>query len=80
MNWTPPVTPDDWEIKLVDYFLRFGADGDAQDIRWFEVTPSTLAAAFADSGASADEIEEAFRTCMSNIPNLPQRLEGVMTR
>ncbi|MFP1926865.1 hypothetical protein [Lonsdalea quercina] len=78
MNWTPPVTPDGWEIKLVDYFLRFGADGDAQDIRWFEVTPLTLAAAFADSGVGADEIEEAFRTCMSNIPDLPQRLEGGM--
>jgi len=81
MNWTPPVTPDGWENKLVDYFLRFGTDGDAQDIRWFEVTPSTLAAAFADSGVSADEIEEAFRTCMSNIPDLPQRLEsGMMER
>lgn len=62
MNWTPPVTPDGWESKLVDYFLRFGADGDAQDIRWFEVTPATLAAAFVDSGVSADEVEEAFRT------------------
>ncbi|EJH2661358.1 hypothetical protein NDG35_004646 [Salmonella enterica] len=81
MNWTPPVTPDGWESKLVDYFLRFGADGDAQDIRWFEVTPSTLAAAFADSGVGADEIEDAFRTCMSNIPDLPQRLEsGMMER
>lgn len=81
MNWTLPVTPDGWESKLVDYFLRFGADGDAQDIRWFEVTPSTLSAAFAGSGVGADEIEEAFRTCMSNIPDLPQRLEsGMMER
>lgn len=81
MNWTPPVTLDGWENKLVDYFLRFGADGEAQDIRWFEVTPSTLAAAFADKGVGADEIEEAFRTCMSNIPDLPQRLEsGMMER
>ncbi|ECI3633435.1 hypothetical protein DK762_21065 [Salmonella enterica subsp. houtenae] len=78
MNWTPPVTPDGWESKLVDYFLRFGADGDAQDIRWFEVTPATLAAAFVDSGVSADEVEEAFRTCMSKIPDLPQRLESGM--
>ncbi|UUX52789.1 hypothetical protein NUG39_14820 [Citrobacter youngae] len=78
MKWTPPVTPDGWESKLIDYFLRFGADGDAQDIRWFEVTPSTLAAAFADSSVSADEFEEAFRTCMSNIPDLPQRLESGM--
>lgn len=81
MNWTLPVTPNGWESKLVDYFLRFGADGDAQDIRWFEVTPSTLSAAFAGSGVGADEIEEAFRTCMSNIPDLPQRLEsGMMER
>ncbi|MBJ8896375.1 hypothetical protein I5418_04565 [Citrobacter braakii] len=87
MSWTPPVTPDGWESKLVDYFLRFGADGDgdgdgdARDIRWFEVTPSTLAAAFADSGVGADEIEEAFRTCMSKIPDLPLRLEsGMMER
>ncbi|WP_313080102.1 hypothetical protein [Atlantibacter sp.] len=80
MNWMPPVTPDGWESKLVDYFLRFGADGDAQDIRWFEVTASTLAAAFAGNGTGA-EIEEAFRTCMSNIPDLPQRLEsGMMER
>lgn len=78
MNWTPLVTPDGWESNLVDYFLRFGADGDAQDISWFEVTPSTLAAAFADSGVNPDEIEKAFRTCMSNIPDLPQRLEGGM--
>lgn len=78
MNWTSPVTPDGWENKLIDYFLRFGADGDAQDIRWFEVTPETLAEAFADSGVSADEVEDAFRTCMSNIRDLPQRLEGGM--
>ncbi|EKS5410099.1 hypothetical protein QB953_002807 [Salmonella enterica] len=78
MNWTPPVTPDGWEKNLIDYFLRVGADGDAQDIRWFEVTPLTLAAAFADSGVGADEIEDAFRICMSNIPDLPQRLEGGM--
>lgn len=31
MKWTPPVTPDGWESKLIDYFLRFGTDGDAQD-------------------------------------------------
>lgn len=80
MNWTSPITPDGWESKLIDYFLRFGADGDAQDIRWFEVTPETLAAAFADSGVSADEIEEAFRTCMSKIRDLPQRLEGGMMK
>ena len=78
MNWTSLVTPDGWESKLIDYFLRFGTDGDAQDIRWFEVTPETLAAAFADSGVSAYEIEEAFRTCMSKIRDLPQRLEGGM--
>lgn len=81
MNWTPPVTPDGWEIKLVDYFLRFSTDGDAQDIRWFEVTPSTLAAAFAENCVNADEIEKAFQSCMSNIPDLPQRLEsGMMER
>lgn len=78
MKWTPPVTPDGWESKLIDYFLRFGADGDAQDIRWFEVTPSTLAAAFADSGVSPDEIEKAFQACMAKIPDLPQRLESGM--
>ncbi|MGO2258641.1 MAG: hypothetical protein ACTH5S_12690 [Hafnia alvei] len=78
MNWTPPVTPDGWESKLIDYFLRFRADGDAQDIRWFEVTSATLAAAFADSGVSEDEAEEAFRTCMSKIRDLPQRLESGM--
>lgn len=78
MNWTLLVTPDCWEKKLIDYFLRFGANGDAQDIRWFEVTPVTLAEAFADSGVSGDEVEEAFRTYMSKIPDLPQRLEGGM--
>lgn len=78
MTWTSPVTPDGWESKLIDYFLRFRADGDAQDIRWFEVTPTTLAAAFADSGVSADEAVEAFRTCMSKIRDLPQRLESGM--
>lgn len=78
MNWTSPVTPDGWESKLIDYFLRFRADGDAQDIRWFEVTPTTLAAAFAESGVSADEAEEAFRKCMSKIRDLPQRLESGM--
>lgn len=78
MNWTSPVTLDGWESKLIDYFLRFGADDDAQDIRWFEVTPETLAAAFADSGVSADDVEEAFRTCMSKIRELPQRLAGGM--
>ncbi|WP_307746645.1 hypothetical protein [uncultured Pantoea sp.] len=81
MKWTPPVTPDGWESKLIDYFLRFGPDGDAQDIRWFEVSPSTLAAAFADSGVGADEIEKAFQACMSRIPDLPLRLEsGMMER
>lgn len=78
MNWTPPVTPDGWESKLIDYFLRFRDDGDAQDIRWFEVTSATLAAAFADSGVSEDEAEEAFRICMSKIRDLPQRLESGM--
>lgn len=78
MNWMPPVTPEGWESKLIDYFLRFRADGNAQDIRWFEVTPTTLAAAFADSGVSADEAEEAFRVCMSKIRDLPQRLESGM--
>ncbi|EEI0562124.1 hypothetical protein GLY44_07150 [Salmonella enterica] len=81
MNWTPPVTFDGWESKLVGYFLRFGTDDDARDIRWFEVTPSTLAAAFSDSGASADEIEKAFQAYMSKIPDLPLRLEsGMMER
>lgn len=78
MNWTLPVTPDGWESTLIDYFLRFGTDGDAQDIRWFEVTQATLAEAFADSGVSTDEIEEAFRSCMSKIRDLPQRLESGM--
>ncbi|AYC18357.1 hypothetical protein DZA65_01463 [Dickeya dianthicola] len=77
-NWTQPVTFDDWESKLIDYFLRFGADGDAQDIRWFEVTPTTLAAAFANSGVSADEIRDIFQAYMSRIPDLPQRLESGM--
>jgi len=75
MNWTSLVTLDGWESKLIDYFLRFSADGDAQDIRWFEVTPSTLAAALADSSINANEVEEEFRTCMSKIRDLPQRLE-----
>ncbi|WP_336749063.1 hypothetical protein [Pantoea vagans] len=78
MNWTPPVTPDGWESKLVDYFLRFSADGDAQDIRWFEVTPLTLAGVFAGSGANADEVEKAFQSYMSRIPDLPLRLESGM--
>ncbi len=78
MTWTPPVTLDGWESKLIDYFLRIGADGDAQNIRWFEVTPSTLAAAFADNDVSADEIEKAFQAYMSRIPDLPQRLESGM--
>lgn len=78
MNWTSPVTPDGWESKLIDYFLRFRADGDAQDIRWFEVTPTTLAAAFVDSGVGANEAEEAFRICMSKVRDLPQRLESGM--
>lgn len=81
MKWTPPVTPDDWERKLIDHFLRSSADGDARDIRWFEVTPSTLAAAFGASEASADEIEKAFYAYLSRIPDLPQRLErGMMEK
>ncbi|MGK4448174.1 hypothetical protein [Yersinia enterocolitica] len=81
MSWMSPVTLEDWESKLVDYFLRFSIDGDAQDIRWFEVTPSTLAAAFADSDIGTDELEGAFQACMSRIPDLPQRLErGMMER
>lgn len=78
MKWTSPVTPEGWESKLIDYFLRFRADGDAKDIRWFEVTSTTLGAAFADSGVSAEEVEEAFRTCMLKIPDLSQRLESGM--
>ncbi|WP_447889513.1 hypothetical protein [Serratia fonticola] len=78
MKWTPPVTPDDWESKFIDYFLRSDVDGDARDIRWFEVTPSTLAAAFAGSGAGADEIEKAFRSYMSRIPDLSLHLEDGM--
>lgn len=75
MSWAQPVTPDDWESKLIDYFLRCGVDGEAQCIRCFEVTPSTLARVFAGSGASADEVEKAFQLYMSRIPDLPRRLE-----
>ncbi|AYO36080.1 hypothetical protein [Serratia sp. P2ACOL2] len=78
MTWMPPVTPDEWESKFIDYFLRSGVDGDARDIRWFEVTPSTLAAAFAGSEAGADEVEKAFRSYMSRIPDLSLRLEDGM--
>lgn len=74
MNWTLLVTPDCWEKKLIDYFLRFGANGDAQDIRWFEVTPVTLAEAFADSGVSGMKLKRHFeptcrkyRTCRSAL-------------
>ncbi|HIC8823637.1 TPA: hypothetical protein ACW719_003531 [Klebsiella aerogenes] len=81
MDWTPPVTFEGWESKLVEYFLRFGTDDDARDIRWFEVTPSTLAAAFCESDTSADKIEKAFQAYMSKIPDLPLRLEsGMMER
>ncbi|MFV0547626.1 MAG: hypothetical protein ACK5M5_02760 [Limnobaculum xujianqingii] len=78
MNWTPPATPDDWERKLIEHFLRIGADGDARDIRWFEVTSSTLAAAFSKGCVDADGVEEAFHTYMSKIPDLPLRLESGM--
>lgn len=85
MSWIPPDTLEGWESKLTNYFLRCGTDGDAQDIRWFEVTSSTLAAAMVSSGVISEkievEVEEAFRALMSHIPDLSQRLEkGMMEK
>lgn len=85
MSWIPPDTLKGWESKLTSHFLMCGADGNAQDIRWFEVTSSTLAAAMVTNGVNSEEIqvevEEAFRALMLSIPDLSQRLEkGMMEK
>ena len=78
MTWSPPKTINEWEQHLVRYFIKIGPDGDASDIRSFEVTPTTLALACgADSNQEAT-VEEAFRSFMARIPDLSQRLNGGM--
>lgn len=84
MNPQSPKTFEEWERCLVRHFLVVGSDGDASDIRSFEVTPTTLALA---CGAGIDQernIEESFRIFMAGISNLPNRLnigmQGASTR
>ncbi|MEW9678671.1 hypothetical protein [Pseudomonas sp. TE50-2] len=80
MTWSPPKTFADWEERLVRHFLAIGPDGDASDIRSFEVTPNTLAQA---CGADSDEeatVEEAFRSFMAHMPNLSHRLNIGMSK
>ena len=42
MTWSPPRTFEEWEQRLVQHFLTVGQDGDASDIRSFEVTACLL--------------------------------------
>lgn len=78
MTWEPPKTINAWEKLLVRYFICIGPDGDASDIQSFEVTPTTLALACGAESNQEATVEEAFRSFMSQIPDLSQRLSGGM--
>lgn len=80
MTWIAPATFAEWEQRLVRHFLEIGPDGDASDIRSFEVTPITLAQACGADGNEGSIVEEAFKKFMVNMPNLPQRLNCGMSR
>lgn len=80
MTWSPPKTLNEWEQHLVRHFLKIGPDGDASDIRSFEVTSTTLAQACGAENNQEANVEEAFRKFMAQIPDLSQRLNGGMQR
>jgi len=74
MNWTPPPSLAAWEKLLVDHFLAIGQNGDASDIRSFEVTPRTLAEAAGAEPQMEAVVVEAFRQAVRADPMLPNIL------
>jgi len=71
-----PSTFDEWEKKLVDFFLVIDQDGDASPIRAFEVTPHMLAEACGAPHGSESSAEEAFRLMLSRDPLLMDSLRS----
>ncbi|WP_175766966.1 hypothetical protein [Burkholderia cenocepacia] len=61
MSWHAPTTFEAWERELVDYFLRVDVSGESTDIRSFEITPATLAAALGAPADAAAEVAVAFQ-------------------
>ncbi|WP_155774304.1 hypothetical protein [Burkholderia pseudomultivorans] len=61
MSWRAPTTFEAWERELVDYFLRVDSTGESTDIRSFEITPATLAAALGAPADAEDEVAVAFQ-------------------
>nr|WP_278185509.1 hypothetical protein [Pseudomonas viridiflava] len=60
-----PLTFDDWEKCLVDYFLAIGPNGDASPIRSIEVTSRTLTLACGATHESEEQVEEIFRKVLT---------------
>ncbi len=65
-----PTKLIDWERKLTEYFLAVEADGNASDIRSFEVTSETLALAAGVEEGEADHASTSFRTALVQDPGL----------
>jgi hypothetical protein len=67
---SPPTKLIDWERKLTEYFLAVEADGNASDIRSFEVTSETLALAAGVEEGEADLASSSFRDVLVRDPGL----------
>jgi hypothetical protein len=65
-----PTKLIDWERKLTEYFLAVEADGNASDIRSFEVTSETLALAAGVEEGEADLASSSFREALVQDPGL----------
>ncbi|MFE0757896.1 hypothetical protein ACFW16_28305 [Inquilinus sp. NPDC058860] len=59
-----PTTLQGWETLLTAVLLHSDADGDANPIRSFEITPETLALACGLSSDHAEDAEMAFRQAL----------------
>jgi hypothetical protein len=64
--WASPLpsSTSQWEVRLVEHFLRIREDGDASPIRSFEVTAETLAIASGVEGVIPEEAESAFKEAL----------------
>lgn len=70
MNSLLPTKLIDWERKLTEYFLAVEADGNASDIRSFEVTSQTLALAAGIEEGDSDLACSSFREALVQDPGL----------
>lgn len=71
-----PVGIDEWEYRLVRYFLAIDSDGDASDIRSLEVSQRTLALACGVEPHLEKEAEAAFHKALNQDPFLFEALKS----